>query len=118
RRLAVHARLLAFDPALEIEEQRLQIERFVEVVRQELQVEHARVQIALAGRADEGSNDRLEHVLAKRALGLLALAHQLRVEASVRLDRLAAIEEFRGLEAEDGERERREQSPQRLDQDP
>ena len=78
----------------DVQEERFEIERFVEVVDQELQVQELLFERRSAG-AKEGVDDRREHVLAQRALGLLALAGQFGVEARVGLARLHPLAQDR-----------------------
>ena len=70
--------------ALQIVEQRTQIERVVEVVRQQLELQHLGVEIGRA-RLQVFLQDRSEHVLAQSRFRDLALAHQLGVETRVRV---------------------------------
>ncbi len=104
------------DLALEVEEERAQVERVVEVVGQQLEVQHLGVEVA-AGRAQVLRDDRDQHVLAQARLGLLAPAHQLGVEARVGVQRLAPFEDLRALHADEGDGGRGQQPADRVQQD-
>ena len=68
---------------VQVNEEGLQVEGLVKIVREKLQIEHLlvkRTRTGLQERLDHGN----EHVLAKSAFGFFAPAHQLCVDADVR----------------------------------
>ena len=112
---------------LDVEKERLEVERLVEVVDEQLEVQDPLIQRLRSG-AEERVDDRGEHVLAQGALGFLAAADELGVEAGVGVGRLhalaglgvvhLALAQVRGgKEAEQGHREGREQAAHRLQDD-
>jgi hypothetical protein len=86
------------DAALDVLEERGDIERFMEVVGEQLEAEDL-LPDQLLGRElragilrHERVQDRIEHVLAKVAVGLLAPAHHLGVETNVVVDLLPFVQ--------------------------
>jgi hypothetical protein len=112
------------DLPLQVEKERLQVQRLVEVVDEQLEVQQLLLERAGAA-TEKGVDDRSEHVLAQRALGLLSPADQLRIESSVHVAGLDALAQgrvallafpkvARGPEAEDRDGQRGQQAAQGL----
>ncbi|MFO1336724.1 MAG: hypothetical protein U1F53_00565 [Burkholderiaceae bacterium] len=74
-------------------EQRCQVQRLVEVVGQQFELQHLGVQVALLGLGEEARDDQVEHLLADQRVGLLALRQQLRVDPLVALAGLAVLDQ-------------------------
>jgi hypothetical protein len=105
-------------------EQRSDVERFVEVVGQQLEAENLlanRLLVADLRRRilrHERREDRVEHVLAKIAVGFLATAHHLGVEPNVVVDLLPLVERCVEPVAEDEGDQRQRQHLDQLDPRP
>jgi hypothetical protein len=76
----------------------------MKVLRQQLHLEQPGIEVA-AGRIEERTDDRLEHLLAERRLGLLAPGHELGVEPELGLLALLPLQRRRTHEAKTGHRD-------------
>src|SRR5262249_41001744 len=88
------------DLAHHVLEQGLEVQRLMEVVRQELKIQNLLVEVVGLG-PDDGVDDLREHVLAQSALSILPSTHQLRVEPGVTVSPLGAIQSARPEDPEE-----------------
>src|SRR6185436_15098941 len=103
------------DLARQVDEEGLQIQRVVEVVSEQLEIQDLAVHIG-GFWIEEGGDDRAEHILAEAGFRFFPATHQLGVEARVGVARLLAVDDARPLHADESHGQGRQQPAYRMEE--